>query len=202
MVQAQVHDPLPPASDVCYPDRLEGVFEGGPQPSEVRILPNRGVAQDAGELLDEGARTAVPGEPVEGPDRHDIGAVHESARVLEVALQAEQLEVIAVRTAGAVGEGDVPQLAGASTYGVPRPGARDLYRREPDVAPDHARVHPQHAVVGVAIDAVRVGEAQRRGRSQVPPQAQHVVHGVRTRGRLILIVDGTEIRDPGSSNLA
>src|SRR5207244_5732543 len=47
-----------------------------------------------------------------------------------------------------------------------------------------------------------VGEPEGRGRPQIPPQAQHVVDGVTTRRRLILIVDGAEIRDPRSPDLA
>src|SRR6266550_1652970 len=110
-VERDLRLPTPP--QVRDPESLEGVLDGPVQAAEVAVAPNRCESDDHTELLDQRARTAVPAEPVEGAARDKVGAIHEPARVLESLLDAQQLEVVAVRATGAVAEGDGPQLARA-----------------------------------------------------------------------------------------
>src|SRR5207247_2013916 len=102
------------------------VFHRAPA-AEVLVAPDRGEPDDRRQLLDQSAGGAVPAEAVEGPSRDVVNAVHEPAHVLEGPLHAEQLEVVAVGAAGAVAEGDGPQLPRAAAARVPRPGPRELY---------------------------------------------------------------------------
>src|SRR2546426_9020940 len=147
---------------------------------------------DRRQLLDQRARAAVPAEPVVGPSGDDVRPIHEPARVLEALLDAEQLEVVAVRATGAVAEGDGPQLARAAAVRSPGPRPGDLHFGEPDLAPHDVSVDAQDTVVVVAVDPVGVDQAERGRGPQVAAQAQQVVDGGRACGRLVAVVDGAE----------
>src|SRR2546430_12795363 len=88
---------LPATPQVGDPEGLERVLDGPVQAAEVAVAPNRCESDDHTELLDQRGRTAVPAESVEGAARDKVGAIHEPARVLESLLDAQQLEVVAVR---------------------------------------------------------------------------------------------------------
>src|SRR5207253_9000407 len=147
MIQAERDLRLPPAAQGRDPRVLEGVFDGPVQPAEVMVPPDRCEMDDRRQLLDQRARAAVPAETVVGPAGDDVGAIHEPARVLEAPLDAEQLEMVAVRATGTVAEGDGPQLTGAAAARHPSPRARDLHLREPDLTPHDVGVDSRYAGV-------------------------------------------------------
>src|SRR5207237_9717402 len=109
-----------------HPDVLERMLDGTVRPAEGALAPDRHEPDDRRQLLDQRARAAVPAEPVVGPAGDEVGSIHEPAGVLEALLDAQQLEVVAVRAAGAVAEGDGPQLAGAPARRVARPRSGHL----------------------------------------------------------------------------
>src|SRR5206468_2494281 len=113
---------------------------------------------------------------------------------------ADELGMVPVRAPGAVVEGYVPQLARPHARAVAGPRAHDLRVREPDLAPDDARVRTEHAVVRIPHDAVGVGEAQRRAGPEVAPQAQQVDDRV-VAGRERVVVHGPDVGDGGGADL-
>src|SRR2546430_2494624 len=110
VVEAECYLGLPPAAQGRDPEVLEGVFDGPVQRAEVTVAPDRREPDDRRQLLDQRPRATVPAEPVVGAAGDEVRPIHEPARVLEALLDAEQLEVVAVGAAGAVAEGDGPEL--------------------------------------------------------------------------------------------
>ena len=193
---------IPPAAQRRGPRHLRPALEDAPQPEEVVVAPERQQDDERGDLLHERSGPAVPREPVGEPRLHEVDPIDEAAPGREAGCGAEQLEVIAIVAAGAVGERHRPELARPRAVRIARPRAHELRLGEPDLLPHRHGVAAEHAVVVVAIDAVGVHEAGGRARPQVPSQPQQVVDRIAPGGGLGVVVHGAEVGDRRAAHLA